>query len=161
MTNNIHFHDLSFERVEINELVVKAELVIHPNPTIGFRISNQGHDLTYLPDHEPALGAPRFPVRKEWTSGFRLAEGSDVLIHDSQYFDDEYPQRVGFGHSSLTQAFKFASLVNTKRFIPFHHDPTHGDDILDKMVARSIEEIDPSFDVTPGKEGAVIKFPPD
>ena len=160
LSNELFFHDLPFEAVEIEEFKVRAELIIHPNATIGYRISTGNATLAYMPDHEPALGAPRFPVSKEWTSGYRLAEGSDLLIHDAQYFDDEYPDRVGFGHSSLSHAFAFAKLVNTRQFIPFHHDPSHGDDVLDKMISRSIEEIAPDFEVTPGKEGAEIDLNP-
>ncbi len=158
ISNELIFHDLPFASVEIEEFEISAELIIHPNPTIGYRISCGGRHLTYLPDHEPALGANNFPLSKEWTSGYRLAEGCDLLIHDAQYFDEEYPFRVGFGHSSMSQAFKFAELVCAKRFIPFHHDPSHGDDELDQVISRSIHEIEPPFVVTPGKEGTVINL---
>lgn len=161
ISNKLHFHDLSFDKIDIEEFQVQTDLIIHPNPTIGYRISQLGRSLTYLPDHEPALGVPRFPFKKEWTSGYRLAEGSDVLIHDAQYFDDEYPDRVGFGHSSLSHAFKFAKLVETKQFVPFHHDPSHGDDILDRMFERAMHEHTPNFMLTPGKEGTVLNLQPD
>lgn len=161
LSNNLFFHELPVDNVQIGEFQVRADLIIHPNPTIGYRIHCGKASMAYLPDHEPALGAHKFPVSKEWTSGYRLAEGVDLLIHDAQYFDHEYPLRAGFGHSSLGQAFKFAELVQTKNFIPFHHDPSHDDDLLDKMLLRSIEDVNPSFTVTPGKEGTTLELPPD
>jgi phosphoribosyl 1,2-cyclic phosphodiesterase len=161
LSTNLRFHELPSERIEIGEFKVKAQLVIHPNPTIGYRIECGKRTMTYLPDHEPALGTHEFPVSKEWTSGFRLAEGSDVLIHDSQYTDEEYPSRTGFGHSTIGQAFKFANLVETRRLVPFHHDPSHGDDQIDAMISQAIETENPSFDITPGKEGTVIDLNPE
>lgn len=159
LSDSLFFHELPIDEVEIGEFRVRADLIIHPNPTIGYRINCGKASLAYLPDHEPALGTKRFPISKEWTSGYRLAEGSDVLIHDAQYFDYEYPLRAGFGHSSLSQAFEFASLVETQNFIPFHHDPSHDDDLLDKMILHAIREADPAFSVTPGKEGTVLELP--
>lgn len=161
ISNELFFHDLPFAKIDIEEFEIQADLIIHPNPTIGYRISQHGRCLTYLPDHEPAIGAPRFPYSKEWTSGFRLAEGSDILIHDAQYFDNEYPERIGFGHSSLSHAFNFAKLVETKEFVPFHHDPSHGDDLLDVMFERAMHEHTPRFTLTPGKEGTVFDLTPD
>ncbi len=157
LPSDLHFHELPADTVEIGEFCVKAQMVIHPNPTIGYRIEGQQGTLTYLPDHEPALGTSHFPHSKEWTSGYRLAEGSDLLIHDAQYTSPEYQARIGFGHSSIGQTFQFAGLTQVKKLIPFHHDPTHCDDDLDKMLENVIGEMQPSFEVVPGKEGTVVE----
>ena len=161
LSDNLFFHELPIDRVDIGEFKVCAQLIIHPNSTIGYRIECRNASVTYLPDHEPALGAHHFPISKDWTSGYRLAEGSDLLIHDAQYIDYEYPFRVGYGHSSITHAFKFAKLAQVKGFIPFHHDPSHDDDMLDEMTARTIENEQPDFTVYPGKEEAVFHLDPD
>jgi ribonuclease BN (tRNA processing enzyme) len=113
--------------------------------------------VTYLPDHEPALAGRTFPFDKSWTSGYRLAEGADLLIHDTQYTKEEYGKRVGFGHSSIEHAFQFAELCNVKHFAPFHHDPTHNDDTLDFVFAQTIRDMQPSYNVTPGREGLAIE----
>lgn len=159
---SLHFHELPADTVEIGEFRVKAELVIHPNPTIGYRIEGgRGKGtpgtITYLPDHEPALGASPFPQSREWTSGYRLAEGSDLLIHDAQYTGAEYQARVGFGHSSIRQTFQFAALTSVKRLVPFHHDPAHCDDDLDCMIEEAVRELQPTFEVVPGREGTVVE----
>lgn len=159
LPSDLHFHELPADTVEIGEFRVKAQLVIHPNPTIGYRIEDVGEargTLTYLPDHEPALGVSHFPPSKEWTSGYALAEGADLLIHDAQYTSPEYQARKGFGHSSIRQTFQFAALTNVRNLVPFHHDPTHCDDDLDAMLEEMTGEIRPAFGVVPGKEGTVI-----
>jgi len=158
LPSDLHFHELPADTVEIGEFRVKAQLVIHPNPTIGYRIESQQGTLTYLPDHEPALGSATFPQSREWTSGYRLAEGADLLIHDAQYTTDEYQARVGFGHSSIRQTFQFATLTNVRKLVPFHHDPTHSDDDLDQMIEDAMGEFQPSFSVVPGMEEAVLEI---
>lgn len=150
------FHELSIDMIEIGEFHITAQLVIHPNPTVGYRIMLNDKAVTYLPDHEPMLGAHRFPRSPEWTSGYALAAGADLLIHDTQYSPQEYKDRIGFGHSNMVQAFEFAALADVKRFVPFHHDPTHSDDQLDQMILEAMREVTPGFGVTPGQEGASI-----
>jgi phosphoribosyl 1,2-cyclic phosphodiesterase len=152
-----HFHELPAHVIEIGEFMIHAQLIIHPNPTIGYRIQSAETTVTYLPDHEPALAGRSFPHDKSWTSGYRLAEGADLLIHDTQYTEDEYRDRIGFGHSSINHAFQFAQLSSVKHFAPFHHDPTHNDDTLDRMFAKTIREMQPSYRVTPSREGLAIE----
>ena len=156
LSSDLHFHELPGHVIEIGEFAITAQLIIHPNPTIGYRIQCDHAAVTYLPDHEPALGSHTFPREKEWTSGYKLAEGSDMLIHDTQYTEAEYQSRIGFGHSSIRHAFQFASLTNVKQFVPFHHDPTHSDDELDRMFSQAIDELDPSYKVTPSQEGLTL-----
>ena len=94
---------------------------------MGYRIAAAGTVLTYIPDHEPALGVPRFPGRREWTSGAMLAADADLLIHDAQYSAEEYLQHIGWGHSALPHTLAFATLTGVKHLVPFHHDPAHSD----------------------------------
>jgi phosphoribosyl 1,2-cyclic phosphodiesterase len=153
LSGNLHFHELPGNLIEIGEFSIRTQLIIHPNPTIGYRIQCANSSLTYLPDHEPALGSHTFPREKEWTSGYTLAEGSDMLIHDTQYTEDEYGTRIGFGHSSIKHAFEFARLASVKHFVPFHYDPGHSDDELDQMFKEALTEFEPSYAVTPSREG--------
>jgi ribonuclease BN (tRNA processing enzyme) len=90
----------------------------------------------------------------EWVSGHSLARDADLLIHDAQYTDAEYYERVGWGHSSLRQTFEFARLAEAKRLAPFHHDPTHDDDTLDRLISAELESRDWPFAVVSGAEGA-------
>ena len=154
--SDMHFHELPAGTVEMGEFRVDAQLVIHPNPTVGYRVMEGGASIVYLPDHEPALSARQFPDSKEWTSGYALAEGADLLIHDSQYTQEMYQARVGFGHSSLVQAMQFAGLAEVKQLVPFHHDPMHDDDMLDHWFERTIAEMQPRYRITPAKEGQVF-----
>ena len=153
-------HDVGEAEVDIEEFRVAAAHVCHPGPTVGYRITDAiGKVVTYLPDHEPALGANAFPsLPREWTSGGILAADSDLLIHDSQYSSHEYPDHVGWGHSSLAHVLDFASLVEARHLVPFHHDPGHSDVELDRLFAEAIDEHDPDYPVTPAKEGMTFRL---
>lgn len=158
LLSQFHFHELALDTVQIGEFTVSAQMVIHPNPTVGYCIRDQNSCLTYLPDHEPALGSLKFPLDPDWTSGFALANETDCLIHDSQYTAAEYELLVGFGHSSIDQAVEFARVVGAKQLVPFHHDPAHGDDLLDEMIVSTTQRLQPSFPIIPGMEGTVIEL---
>ena len=149
--SHVSLHDVPSEPFSIGSVTVDGEAIIHPGPTVGYRISSGGRTLAYLPDHEPALGAPSFPISPDWTSGHRLAAGADLLIHDAQYTEEEYASRVGWGHSSLEQTWAFALQAGVRRLVTFHHDPSHGDDQLDQMVADLQSRDGP--EVIGGREG--------
>jgi ribonuclease BN (tRNA processing enzyme) len=139
---------------------VRSALVCHPGPTVGYRISQaDGAALAYLPDHEPALAALRFPsLPRAWTSGAELAADADLLIHDCQYSAGEYACHCGWGHSSLDDALAFGALTGVKRFVPFHHDPAHTDADLDRLTAEALDAARPDFAVTPGTEGTTFEL---
>ena len=152
-------HEVPCGDEQIGELKISSMLVCHPDPTVGYRIESPSGVVTYLPDHEPALGARPFPMSSEWTSGYKLAEGADLLIHDAQYTDEEYRERVGWGHSSMTQTFQFANLSEAKHLVPFHHDPGHDDDFLDRLITETEASEEWPFEVLRGEEGATFTLP--
>ena len=147
-------HNVPLEEFAIGALKVKAALVCHPGPTVGYRISENGHRVAYLPDHEPALGARNFPDQAEWTSGFALAEGADILIHDAQYTDGEYLSHVGWGHSAIAHTLAFAEMTGTQRLVTFHHDPEHDDAAIDDLIDSIGATGARPFEVVGGAEGA-------
>jgi phosphoribosyl 1,2-cyclic phosphodiesterase len=132
---NVVFHDLPEEEFELGSARVLAKPVSHRGPTVGYRFEEDGFSIAYIPDHEPYHGLEPGAVEPEWLSGYSVAERALVLMHDAQYFEPEYPSRVGFGHSSVAHAVSFAQAAKVERLILFHHDPMHTDDEL-----RSIEE---------------------
>jgi phosphoribosyl 1,2-cyclic phosphodiesterase len=116
---------------------VSAELVAHPGPTLGFRIDTGTASVAYLPDHEPALAGVIARSSPDWISGFSLASDVDLLLHDAQYSEHEYRDRVGWGHSSIEDAVAFARVAGAARLLLFHHDPSHSDGVLDGLAATA------------------------
>jgi phosphoribosyl 1,2-cyclic phosphodiesterase len=154
---DLHVHDINEGAFEIPGVDVRTALVGHPGPTVGYRLEDEKGALAYLPDHEPALASHRFAREPEWCSGIDLAAEVDVLIHDAQYTDAEYETRVGWGHSTIGHALAFAELARVGRFVPFHHDPSHDDDMLDDFFADAPRSDLAGFDVVPAQEGDVFE----
>lgn len=136
--------DVSFhacpERWEIGSATITAASVAHRGPTLGYRIDDGDSSLAYIPDHEPALGADLDALEPEWISGYALAADADLLIHDGQYADDEYPRHLGWGHSALSHSLAFARRTGARRTLLFHHDPLHSDGWLDAHGERAAAE---------------------
>lgn len=151
---DLSLYDVPLDGFEIGSLRIHAALVCHPGPTVGYRISENGKTFTYLPDHEPALGGRDIPEDDDWVSGFQLAEGADLLIHDSQYSVEEYPRRVGWGHSAVPHAVNFAARAGVRRYVTFHHDPGRDDASLDLMLEQARAACPSGLEISPGMEGA-------
>ena len=145
-------HDAPLGTFELRELEVSARLVSHPGPTLGYRLDDARATVAYLPDHEPALGTRAFPEAPRWTSGYDLAAGADLLIHDAQYDNTEYGGFEGWGHSAIGHALAFAELAGVRHLVAFHHDPSHDDHYLDGVYARD-EITTQAFTVTGAREG--------
>ena len=132
----LELHDAPEEAWTLGSATVSARPIIHQGPTVGYRIEEGGKALAYLTDHEPALAADLTSVPAEWVSGYAIAAGADVLIHDCQYTEAEYPERAGFGHSSTQHVASFAKIAGARRLILFHHDPNHTDEDLEHLCDR-------------------------
>jgi phosphoribosyl 1,2-cyclic phosphodiesterase len=156
IASGLELHNAPEGPTRIGDFQVTAATVIHPGPTVGYRVAEDGVAMAYLPDHEPALGATDFPGSPEWTSGHDLAAGVDLLVHDAQYFPDERPARVGWGHSSTTETAAFAKLAGAKRLACFHHDPAHDDATLDRLVTE-VGAAAPGIEVSGAREGETLE----
>ena len=132
---SVSFRDTPPSEWRIGSATIRCESVNHRGPTLGFRISDGDTTVCYIPDHEPGLGTRLASVGPEWISGYDLARDADILIHDCQYLDEEYPQHVGWGHSGMDDALVFAHRTGARRVLLFHHDPLHSDSFLDDLHA--------------------------
>lgn len=152
------FHDLPGEPWRANGLTLSSDLVLHPGPTVGLRLATDTSTAAYLPDHEPALAGIEGRTA-EWISAGALAHDADLVLHDAQYFEDEYKTRIGWGHSSVAHAVAFSEAVGAKRLVLFHHEPNHSDRDLEQLEDRA-GELSRSLDRPPtlAREGMVIEL---
>jgi phosphoribosyl 1,2-cyclic phosphodiesterase len=158
----ITFHDASDEPFAIGSATVRATDVAHQGPTVGYRIEEDGRSLAYLPDHEPSLGVELADLPPAWISGHAVAAGVDVLFHDAQYGDHEYPDHVGWGHSAFEHVLRFAEKSDVGRVVLFHHDPYHTDEELEALLAEAHERWKTDHDwVCLAHEGMVVTLAAD
>ena len=101
---------------------------LHPrNGTLVYRISAAGRSLVFATDVEIGDGAGNTAAAQRL---IRFARGSDVLVHDAQYSEEDYdgamPHR-GFGHSTPVMAAHIARAAEVGKLVLFHHDPGYAD----------------------------------
>jgi phosphoribosyl 1,2-cyclic phosphodiesterase len=138
---------------------IEAAFVNHRGPTLGYRVTDGDVTVAYIPDHEPALGQRLERSAPEWISGLALARGADLLIHDSQYTEEEYSRRLGWGHSAVTDSVQFARRAGVRTLALFHHDPLHDDAAVDALADAARSVADGSFDrVDAAREGEVLEL---
>jgi phosphoribosyl 1,2-cyclic phosphodiesterase len=159
LPSQVTFRDVPRQRWTLGGASLTADLVLHPGPTVGYRIEVADSSFAYLPDHEPAL-AGIADRSIDWISGSSVAAGADLLLHDAQYFEDEYEQKIGWGHSSVEAAVEFTHAVGARRLVLFHHEPGHSDESLRRLEdhAQSLAEggeQSPSL----AREGMVLELP--
>jgi phosphoribosyl 1,2-cyclic phosphodiesterase len=155
----VTFRDIPRQRWTIDGIELSAELVMHPGPTVGVRVETEASSLAYLPDHEPALVGSVAQRTRDWISGGSIAGDTDVLFHDAQYFDDEYPERIGWGHSSVVDAVAYQQAVGARRLVLFHHEPGRSDRSLERLEAQA-RSLTPAGDPEPllAREGMVLEL---
>jgi phosphoribosyl 1,2-cyclic phosphodiesterase len=154
--SRLELHNAPSEPTQIGAFEVTAATIIHPGPTVGYRITENGASMAYLSDHEPALGVEGFPDAPVWTSGHDLAAGVGVLVHDGQFSDAERRSRVGWGHSSTVEAAGFARQAGARRLVCFHHDPSHDDEAVDRLVEEAAAVADGVL-VSGAREGVSLQ----
>jgi CheY-like chemotaxis protein len=134
------FRDLREETLEFGPVKIDTMLLRHPGYCLGYRITSRGRRICYITDNE--LYQPD-DNRHDTRYVAQLADfvrGADVLITDTTYRDHEYPSKVDWGHSSVSQVANFAARAEVKRLHLFHHDPDQTDDDIDlKLVETRVQ----------------------
>jgi phosphoribosyl 1,2-cyclic phosphodiesterase len=137
--SRLTFHDVPEDEWQVGGARVSAVPVSHPGPTVGYRLEVDGLSLAYIPDHEPVVGGGLRGRSPDWLSGHAVAAAATVLVHDSQYSEEEYATKMGWGHPSVADAVEYAHIVGAERLVLFHHDPLHRDEELEALEGRAVE----------------------
>lgn len=115
----------------------------HPGDCMIFKLRCGEKSLVYATDFEP-----------DEASFARLAafaRGTDLLLYDGQYTDEEYGRRKGFGHSTAEKGIELMMHCGVKRMLLVHHAPESSDEELLKREAELGRD-----DVRFAREGEVI-----
>jgi phosphoribosyl 1,2-cyclic phosphodiesterase len=157
----VTFEDAPSSSWRIGDIELRASLVSHRGPTLGYRLTEAGTSVCYLPDHEPGLGQDIATDKATWISGYGLARDTSLLIHDCQYSETEYQAHRGWGHSSLPDALTFARRCRSRHLLLFHHDPWHDDARLEALGADAVDRwarLGGEGRVEMAREGRVIEL---
>ena len=134
MLSHISFEDFrageAFDLPADPEVKIRTAPLNHPNGATGYRIEYAGKSFCYVTDTEHVIGKPDENI-------LGLIDGADLVVYDSTYTDDQFPAKIGWGHSTWQEGIRLCRAANVKRLAIFHHDPDHEDRFMDGVEANA------------------------
>ncbi len=129
LIGDICFHTVDDSDFAVGDMKVRARYVPHIGPTFGYRVEHSGISIAYISDHQqPLEGDAIAPEVLE------LADGADLLIHDAQFTPEEFEHKSHWGHCTVDYALHVAREAGVRRLALFHHDPSHTDAHIDRLL---------------------------
>lgn len=145
------FHDLhEGENITIGNIKILTAYAYHPGATLCFKIDVRKQTFGYVTDNELLMGyhgdpktiAPDHPLLEPHQHLVEFFYSCDTLIHEAQYSPYEYQHKIGWGHSSVSNAAVFIRYCRPKEWIVTHHDPKHTDEELQKKFQLHCDILD-------------------
>ncbi|MDD4870465.1 MAG: MBL fold metallo-hydrolase [Kiritimatiellae bacterium] len=135
---DISIKEISEEKIVIDSVVIDwQEQIYHPGGCVRYRFTAGGKKIVYATDVELDqmfnLKNPKNEREKLKKEYCKFISGADLLIADGQYTAEEYPDKIGFGHTSIPLALEIAYHQKVKQIAIFHHEPQHSDNMLDRL----------------------------
>ncbi|MBC8242227.1 MAG: MBL fold metallo-hydrolase [Alphaproteobacteria bacterium] len=129
-----------------DDIHVRTAPLNHPNGSTAYRVEHHGKSMVYVTDTEHVPGKPDQNI-------LDLIQDADLVIYDSTYTEEEFPAKIGWGHSTWNEGVRLCRMANVKRMAIFHHEPDHYDDIMDQIAIEARAEWAGAFVC---REGMVI-----
>ena len=127
MSAKINFNHYSSEAINItSNIKVLTSPHGHPGGASSIRLEIDRFSVTYVTDCE-------HPSSHLNQNVIDIAKNTDLLIHDAQYTPEQMPDHKGWGHSSWEHCVEVAQKARAKRLALFHHNPDHGDSMLEAI----------------------------
>jgi phosphoribosyl 1,2-cyclic phosphodiesterase len=150
---SVDFRGVADDEFRIGDIDVTSRLIPHVGTTCGYRITWNGASVAYLSDHQQ----PGIDVFEVSDGARQLCTGADLLIHDAQYTPEEFRSKSTWGHCTVEYAVWLAAECGVKTVALYHHDPTHGDDLIDQFVDKANAHYDGSgLEVIGAREGLTV-----
>ncbi len=144
---NLQYHDFyANESFNVtNDIEIETSLLNHPKGATGYRVNFKGSSVCYITDteHKPKMLDKNI---------LKLIDNSDLVIYDSTYTDEEYPQYAGWGHSTWQEGIRLCRDAKAKNLAIFHHDPGHNDNFMDGIDILAKDSWEGAFVAKEGVE---------
>ncbi len=122
--------------VQLGPLTLLAREIPHKGGrTFGYRVSDGTTSFAYLPDHSPTnLGPGPDGFGEYHDAAMELADGADILMHDSFWYADEFEPAETLGHAAAEYAIGLAVAAGARQVLLLHHRPDRTDSELEKLA---------------------------
>ncbi len=128
---DIRFDASLNNRFSIGSMDIDTIPTSHSQNSIGYRFMENGKTFVFLTDNE--LGKTH-PQGKSVDAYIDFSRDADVLFHDTEYTDDEYQKRIGWGHSCLSDVLDLSVRASVGQLGLIHINQDRTDDQVDAMV---------------------------
>jgi phosphoribosyl 1,2-cyclic phosphodiesterase/CheY-like chemotaxis protein len=132
--SRVFFRDLKEEEFDIHHIRIRTMLLNHPGYCLGYRLEYKSKSVCYVTDNELYPESSQFHSRAYLEKLLTFVEGTDALIIDCTYTDQEYPDRIGWGHSPVGQVVDLADRAGVRTLYLYHHDPGQSDTDIDAKL---------------------------
>lgn len=138
MAADLKFVELKEETFWIDDVKITARKFNHPGGVLGFRIEQDEQVIIFATDME-------YTEHNLDPGLIDFAKDADILIYDAQYTPEELANKTGWGHSTHIAAAHLAKTSNVKNLMLYHHDPSHSDQMLQRMLSEARQIFDRSY----------------
>jgi CheY-like chemotaxis protein/ribonuclease BN (tRNA processing enzyme) len=155
---HVTFHELAEQTLELDGVRVRTMLLKHPGHCLGYRVDCRGRSFCYITDNELYPEDSEFADEEFLNQLAEFCRGTNILVHDCTYFDEEYPRRVHWGHSPLSEVCRLAHLAGAERLWIHHHDPDQDDEQIERKLdfcEKHLAELGSDTVAVLPREGAV------
>ncbi|HRW36513.1 MAG TPA: MBL fold metallo-hydrolase [Aquihabitans sp.] len=129
---DISFRDVADEELSYGRARILVRDVPHTGATNGYRVEIDGLAVAYISDHQQPVGSDDIAP-----GVLELCDGADLVIHDAQFEPHEFAVKADWGHCTVEYAVRVAAEAGAKRLALFHHDPSHSDAIIDRLLREA------------------------
>lgn len=131
------FHELKEDSFNIGEVKIQTILLNHPGQCLGYRVEYKNKVFCYITDNELYLKNSSLFNRHQENLLLSFIDKADLMAIDATYTDEVYPQRVSWGHSSVSRSIEVAHEAHVKQVYLHHHDPDQTDEDIKAKLATA------------------------
>ena len=128
LLSNIEFVDIKTPSFQIGDIFVEWIESNHPGGSSIYKLTFGGKQIVYATD---------FEHNKESSRALeKFSQGVDILFYDGQFTEEEYPDKMYWGHSTWRAGIEIARNSNIPKIVIIHHSPEYNDKILDDLQQK-------------------------
>jgi len=119
----------------------------HPDKTVSFHITNSDLTIVYLLDSETPMLS-----EEGWEALVEYCRNADLVIFDAAYSVIDYPDKKGWGHSTIEHGFMLAEASGCKKMMFTHFGFEYSDQELEIFESQAKAQGDTFFFARDGME---------
>ena len=150
-------NDISAE-FELAGLKISRCILNHPQKGCAYKICSADRCIIYCTDNELTAVQHQYTNKSHWRDFFA---DCDLLIHDAQYVEQDFPDKADWGHSCFIDVIDIALAAKVKTLCLFSHDHRRTDNEIDLIFTaakRLVAKKGGRLNVVAAKEADILNI---